>query len=81
MKTTEQKPEASPALAVTLCSPVLALWEAYERDGPGCACYLFRELAENCDAFENGIDRVVQSTVRVSPEEIHTLLAGGPVFR
>ena len=59
----------------------MTLWEAYERDGTGCACYLYRELAENCDIFEKGIDRVVRSTVRVSDEEVNTLLTGGAVFR
>lgn len=59
---------------------VIPLWEAYERDGSGCACYLKKEDAEACEAFENGIDRVVRSNVRVSAAEKKILEAGQPIF-
>lgn len=59
---------------------LMALWEAYERDGPGCAMYLYKADAETCDAFENGCDRVTLSHVRVSPKELKTLYARQPVF-
>lgn len=56
------------------------IWEAYERDGPGCAMYLYKADAEACEAFENGCDRVVLSLVQVSPAQLETLYARQPVF-
>lgn len=59
---------------------LMALWEAYERDGPGCAMYLYKDDAEACDAFENGCDRVVLSHVRVSLKQLEALNARQPIF-
>ena len=59
---------------------LMALWEAYENDGPGCAIYLYKADAEACDAFENGCDRVVLSHVRVSPKQLEMLYARKPIF-
>ena len=59
---------------------LMQLWEAYERDGPGCAMYLHKADAEACDAFEKGCDRVTLSHVQVSPKQLETLYARQPVF-
>lgn len=59
---------------------VMELWEAYEYEGHRCACYLNKQDAENCDAFEKGVDRVVKSSVLVTPEELATLRSGKPIF-
>ena len=59
-------------------SPVtVKVWEVYERDGTGCVAYLNKEDAQNSEVFENGYDRIVQSTVIVSPKELNTLKSGG----
>ena len=59
---------------------LMALWEAYERDGSGCAMYLYKADAEACDAFDNGCDRVTLSHVLVSTKQLETLYARQPIF-
>jgi hypothetical protein len=59
---------------------VVALWEAYERDGPGCAMYLHKADAEACEAFENGCDLVRLSNVRIEDKDMETLNAHKPIF-
>ena len=53
------------------------VWEVYERNGPRCIAYLNKEDAQNSEVFEDGYDRIVQSTVQVSPKELNTLKSGG----
>jgi len=59
---------------------LIDLWEVYERDGTGCAMYLYKEDAKNCDCFPNGYDKIVLSKVYVSIGDMALLESRLPIF-